>query len=145
MRTSSHYAELMEAYSTRGFRGKPMKPGGIGWLGDQTLYSWMSVNGTGGREVFHELPCGWNRQIGTHMAGWKGFWERHRCEMRCALLHGNFASHKRFMEALKQDPSGASCRATVQRYRSDKAFKPGTADARMLDVVDRTCCRGPPL
>jgi hypothetical protein len=51
MRASSHYADLMDAYATRGFRGKPMKPGGIGWLGDQTLYSWMSVNGTGGREV----------------------------------------------------------------------------------------------
>lgn len=42
----------------------PMKAGGIGWLGDQTLYSWMSVNGTGaGRDasgggVFHHMPCG---------------------------------------------------------------------------------------
>jgi hypothetical protein len=26
-----------------------MKKGGIGWLGDQTLYSWMSVNSTGAR------------------------------------------------------------------------------------------------
>lgn len=144
MRASSHYADLMDAYATRGFRGKPMKPGGIGWLGDQTLYSWMSVNGTGGREVFHELPCGWNRQIGTHMASWRGFWERHRCDMRCSLLHGNFASHKKFMEALKSDPTGASCRQTVQRYRGDKDFRQGTPDARMLDVVDRTCCR-PPL
>ena len=58
-----------------------------------TLCSWMSVNGTrararsipistcfnfylppsdvfpgtSAREVFYEIPCGWNRQIGTHM------------------------------------------------------------------------------
>eukprot|EP00967_Tisochrysis_lutea_P069414 scaffold91227_cov27-Tisochrysis_lutea.AAC.2 len=41
----------------------PMKDGGIGWLGDQTLYSWMSVNSTGHRRFFHDLPCGWNRQV----------------------------------------------------------------------------------
>ena len=35
--------------------------------GDQTLYSWMSVNGSGAEDLFFELPCGWNRQIGTHM------------------------------------------------------------------------------
>ena len=101
----------------------------------------MSVNGSGAEDLFFELPCGWNRQIGTHMAGWPGFWERHKCEMRCSLLHGNFASHKRFMESLKRDPTGASCHATVRGYRTDKAFKRGTADARMLDVIDRTCCR----
>ena len=84
MRASPHYTSLMHGYAAaagawrkKGARAPPMKPGGIGWLGDQTLYSWMSVNGTGAREVFNVLPCGWNRQIGTHMAGWPGFWERH--------------------------------------------------------------------
>ena len=139
MRASEHYANLMEAYATPGL--KPMKPGGIGWLGDQTLYSWMSVNSSGARDVFHVLPCGWNRQIGTHMAGWRGFWDRHRCDGRCSLLHGNFADHKRFMESLKQDPTGRSCLQTVARYRGDRAFRPGTPDARMLDVVANTCCK----
>ena len=141
MRASAHYDRLIRGYTARPMK-HPMKPGGIGWLGDQTLYSWMSVNGTGGREVFHLIPCGWNRQIGTHMAGWKGFWERHECATPCHLLHGNYVGHKRFMESLKEDPTGASCRDVIARYRrTDKAFRPGTADARMLDVVERTCCR----
>jgi hypothetical protein len=140
MRRSAHYKALMETYSAFPIKA-PMKPGGIGWLGDQTLYSWMSVNGTGAAAVFHLLPCGWNRQIGTHMAGWPGFWRSHRCAERCRLLHGNFLSHKRLMESLKADPSGRTCRATVERYRGDKDFKRGSADARMLDMIDRSCCR----
>ena len=54
-------------------------------LGDQTLYSWMTANGTGARNVFHILPCGWNRQIGTHMAGWPGFWQ---VEVRLRVVRG---------------------------------------------------------
>ena len=129
----------MEAYATPGL--KPMKPGGIGWLGDQTLYSWMSVNSSGARDVFHVLPCGWNRQIGTHMASWPHFWERHRCDSPCYLLHGNYVGHKRLMESLKQDPAGKRCREIVASYRGDRSFRAGTADARMLDVIDKTCCR----
>ena len=143
MRRSSHYASLMEAYAS-GFGkrdSKPMKPGGIGWLGDQTLYSWMSVNGTGARQVFHVIPCGWNRQIGTHMADWKGFWERHRCSGPCSLLHGNYLGHKPFMESLKEDPTGRSCHQTVARYRGSRKFRLGSADAKMLDIIDQTCCR----
>ena len=57
------------------------------------------------------------------------------------VLQGNFADHKRFMESLKQDPTGRSCLQTVARYRGDRAFRPGTPDARMLDVVANTCCK----
>ena len=141
MRTSRAYAKLISAYTVKPMR-HPMKPGGIGWLGDQTLYSWMSVNGTGARDLFHLIPCGWNRQIGTHMAGWPHFWERHRCATPCHLLHGNYVGHKKLMESLKADPTGQSCVATVRRYRqTERAFRPGTADARMLNVIERTCCR----
>ena len=46
------------------------------------------------------------------------------------------------MESLKADPTGQSCVATVRRYRqTERAFRPGTADARMLNVIERTCCR----
>tara|TARA_B110001452_G_scaffold41582_1_gene31859 strand:- start:2143 stop:3393 length:1251 start_codon:yes stop_codon:yes gene_type:complete len=140
MRNSKPYEALMWRHARRQL---PMKPGGIGWLGDQTLYSWMSVNGSGAEWLFFELPCGWNRQIGTHMAGWKGFWKAHRCAEPCALLHGNFANHKQFMEALKEDPTGASCRAVVRRFRrNDHLFRDHTPDARMLDMVGAKCCRG---
>ena len=61
----------------------------------------------------------------------------------CALLHGNFANHKKFMEALKEDPTGASCRAVVRRFRrNDHLFRDHTPDARMLDMVGAKCCRG---
>ena len=145
MRSSAAYAAAIERYAAGGFGrpgAPPMKEGGIGWLGDQTLYSWMSVNGTGGRQVFHMLPCGWNRQIGTHMAGWPRFWRWHACGSPCRLLHGNFVGHKRFVEHLKAAPSGASCSAVVASHRAtDATFRNGTADARMLDVVARTCCK----
>ena len=68
--------------------------------GDQTLYSWMSVNASGFQRVFARLPCGWNRQIGTHMADWRGFWARHRCEQRCHVLHGNGTRERSPMSAL---------------------------------------------
>ena len=105
----------------------PMKEGGIGWLGDQTLYSWMSVNSTGARSLFYELPCGWNRQIGTHMSSWPGFWRRNICGLPCHLLHGNFVHHKRFMEELKRDPTGRSCRRAVLGHRrKDPQFRNGS-------------------
>ena len=93
MRRSARYAELIDGYIAKPMR-YPMKEGGIGWLGDQTLYSWMSVNGTGGNHIFHILPCGWNRQIGTHMAGWPHFWRTHECNAPCNLIHGNYVSAK---------------------------------------------------
>ena len=138
MRASRHYEQLIWRHARREL---PMKPGGIGWLGDQTLYSWMSVNGSGAEWLFFEMPCGWNRQIGTHMAGWPGFWRRHRCTEPCRLLHGNYAHHKTFMEALKQDPTGATCRAVVRRFRKkERLFRDGTPDARMIDMVGAKCC-----
>jgi len=139
MRASRHYEQLIWRHARREL---PMKPGGIGWLGDQTLYSWMSVNGSGAQHIFHVLPCGWNRQIGTHMAGWKGFWAAHACDAPCHLLHGNFVEHKRFMESLKRDSSGGTCRKVVADHRArDRLFRSGTPDARMLDMVQRKCCR----
>ena len=47
MRSSAAYAAAIERYAAGGFGrpgAPPMKGGGIGWLGDQTLYSWMSVS-----------------------------------------------------------------------------------------------------
>jgi hypothetical protein len=147
MRSSAPYAAALDAYAAARWskpasRGAPpMKDNGIGWLGDQTLYSWMSVNSTGYRSFFHELPCGWNRQIGTHMAGWPHFWREHACRSPCRLLHGNYVAHKPFMEALKADPTGASCGAVVASFRrANPVFRDGTADARMLDMVGRSCC-----
>ena len=138
MRASRHYGQLLWKHARRQL---PMKPGGIGWLGDQTLYSWMSVNGSGAEDLFFELPCGWNRQIGTHMAGWRGFWRSNRCSEPCQLLHGNYVNHKKLLEALKQDPTGASCRAVVRRFRkTEPLFRDGTPDARMIDMVGAKCC-----
>ena len=111
MRASAEYAALMKRYAER--RWTHMKPGGIGWLGDQTLYSWMSVNGSGAQHIFHVLPCGWNRQIGTHMAGWKGFWAAHACDAPCHLLHGNF----RRAQALHGEPEARQQRRHLPQGR----------------------------
>lgn len=140
MRASRPYATALQRYAMHDQR-LPMKPGGIGWLGDQTLYSWMSVNASGYRSLFEILPCGWNRQIGTHMAGWRGFWDRHRCDRRCHLLHGNGIAAKSIMLAMRSDPSGARCAAIVDGLRLDARFRRGTPDGRMLELVGKTCCR----
>ena len=137
-----HFVEVMAAPRFRGKR--------IGFLGDQTLYSLMTVapaaNGTGdGRGLFHALPCGWNRQTGTHMAGWPGFWAAHACQERCGLLHFNFAGHKVLAEALKAEAAAggewrAACRAVFDRARrTDPLFRNGSADARMLGEVSGCC------
>ena len=139
MRRSKDYHAIIQRYAER--KWVAMKPGGIGWLGDQTLYSWMSVNGSGANHIFYQIPCGWNRQTGTHTASWKGFWESWVCDEPCNLLHGNFVQHKVFMETLRKDASGQTCRATVAKFRSSQDFRHGSADARVLDMVDTKCCR----
>ena len=64
------------------------------------------------------------------------------CDAPCHLLHGNFVEHKRFMESLKRDSSGGTCRKVVADHRArDRLFRSGTPDARMLDMVQRKCCR----
>ena len=66
----------------------------------------------------------------------------HACDAPCHLLHGNFVEHKRFMESLKRDSSGGTCRKVVADHRArDRLFRSGTPDARMLDMVQRKCCR----
>ena len=57
----------------------------IGYLGDQTLYSYMAVSHA---DLMHRLPCEWNRQLSMQF----GFRNRttHTCPRQCALLHANF-------------------------------------------------------
>ncbi len=140
MRKSKEYSGIVERYADR--KWVAMKEGGIGWLGDQTLYSWMSVNASEAAHIFFRLPCGWNRQTGTHAAGWKGFWRMHACDSPCKLIHANGPpGHKAFIEALKRDPQGRSCASTVQSFRQKPEFREGTADRRVLDMIGKQCCR----
>ena len=146
MRSSARYAARLADAADGRLPGLKADEKRIGFLGDQTLYSLMTVapaaNGTGdGRGLFHALPCGWNRQTGTHMAGWPGFWAAHACHERRGLLHFNFAGHKALAEALKAEAAAggewrAACRAVFDRTRrSDPLFRNGSADARMLGEV----------
>ena len=75
------------------------------------------------------------------MAAWRGFWQSHRCDERCSLLHGNYLQHKKLMESFKADPTGRGCTSTVKQYRGDVNFKPRSGDAAMLDMIEGTCCR----
>jgi len=150
MRSSARYAARLADAADGRLPGLKADEKRIGFLGDQTLYSLMTVapaaNGTGdGRGLFHALPCGWNRQTGTHMAGWPGFWAAHACHERCGLLHFNFAGHKALAEALKAEAAAggewrAACRAVFDRARrTDPLFRNGSADARMLGEVSGCC------
>ena len=98
MRRSARYAELLDAYTAAPMR-YPMKEGGIGWLGDQTLYSWMSVNASGGRSI-STSSVRLESTDGAHMAGWPHFWRDH-ARLAVQLIHGNFVGHKKLMESLE--------------------------------------------
>ncbi len=108
MRASKRYAEALDRYAS-GAAGKY-----IGYLGDQTLYSYMAVSHA---DLMHRLPCEWNRQLSMQF----GFRNAtvHECPRRCGLLHANFGPLKCVAAAMQADPS---CE-TWRRLRNGQ--KPG--------------------
>ena len=67
----------------------------IGYLGDQTLYTWMVDDG-----LVHRLPCVWNRQLSPHF----GFANAssHACAGRCGILHANHRAVKCLASAIQR-------------------------------------------
>lgn len=76
----------------------------IGYLGDQTLYSYMAWTHAA---QMHVLPCEWNRQLSMQF----GFRNRtvHSCPRRCELLHANYGPLK--CVAKRMQAEGGSCSA----------------------------------
>lgn len=145
MRASPVYTKLLQRYARRDpaleLRGGSRR--GIGWLGDQTLFSWMSI-GDEGRHLFHRLPCGFNLQIHTHEVA-----TQYHCNS-CSVLHGNGALAKLVIARLGSDRAkGVQCHQTMAAYLrapSDKMaaneimFRRGTSAGRMLDRAAHACC-----
>ena len=146
MRASLGYMDVLHAYA-----GKLLPPltegGALGSLGDQTLYSWMSVPGPA-RAFLHVLPCGWNRQTGAGLIGVEGFWAAHACDSPCRLIHTNQLEHKALISKLQADPTGQSCYDVLEHQRqsnlhfhdSTRVNQLNAAGARMLDILQAECC-----
>lgn len=139
MRQSAAYARLLESFAAR----RLMPPSGsLGWVADQTLYSWATHPAYGGAEasaLFHVLPCGWNRQMSQE--NWEPFRKArqrrrrsmrdpravvsmsmpaHTCSHPCHVLHANFLPYKSLVrDRLQADPSGASCASIIAAVKVD--------------------------
>lgn len=98
MRASRRYSEALDAYAS-GRAGR-----WIGFLGDQTLYSYMAHTHA---PLLYQLSCEWNRQLSMQF----GFRNAtvHTCSNRCMLLHANFGSLK--CVAAYMQLHGGSCDA----------------------------------
>ncbi len=94
MRRSSSYARALDRVAS-GEDGRQ-----IGYLGDQTLYTWLAVDYP---RLFHTLPCEWNRQLSMQF----GFDNAsvHACPRRCGIAHANYAPFKCIARTLQADPS----------------------------------------
>ncbi|KAL1529306.1 hypothetical protein AB1Y20_000260 [Prymnesium parvum] len=105
MRNSQRYAEALDYYASG--------PRYIGYLGDQTLYSFMAVSHS---DLLFQLPCEWNRQLSMQF----GFRNAtvHACPRRCGLLHANFGILKCVATVMQSDPS---CE-TWSRLRTGVSF-----------------------
>ena len=83
MRRSHAYNNALDHFAS-GFGGV-----WVGFLGDQTLYSFMAVSH---RYLFRTLGCEWNRQLSLDR-GVKAM-NLHPCSESCGVLHGNSPSMK---------------------------------------------------
>ena len=77
----------------------------LGYLGDQTLYT---ILGGLSPQLFHSLPCEWNRQLGSDWdLGPQTIMNKtmHSCPRRCAALHANHPAIKCLCAILTSHPS----------------------------------------
>lgn len=118
---------------------------GLGVVGDQTLYSWMSINGTPAQRHIVRLPCSWNVQAGawpsTVSARSSGDrrWGRH-CGSGCNVLHGNGVWGKLLLRPLMGDPTGRSCAAAFARWEGTFHYRKGTPSEALLIRTGKSCC-----
>ena len=118
--------------------------GRIGYLGDQTLYTYMHVREP---RLFHVLSCGWNRQLSTHYASDPDFLEWFTCVDKCRVVHANQPALKGLafgVQTKGRAPTCAECTSVVgPRVGGRKALAPqrmeplGLSKRMFLD-----CCCG---
>ena len=110
----------------------------IGYLGDQTLYSYMAWTHAA---QMHFLPCEWNRQLSMQF----GFRNKtvHSCPRRCELLHANFGPLK--CVAKRMQAAGGACSAWRQIMNGTDATGCPRARRSMFRHATRNyfsdCCR----
>ena len=107
----------------------------IGYLGDQSLYTWMAAAWSPWRHLFHTLPCEWNRQLSMHF----GFNNAsvHSCPRRCALLHANWQPVKCIAPVMQMQPS---C-ATWATFQAQLGASPAQASAARRDPASLCALR----
>ncbi|KAL1499867.1 hypothetical protein AB1Y20_012550 [Prymnesium parvum] len=119
MRMSAEYAAALD-YVGSGQAGVR-----IGYLGDQSLYTWLAASWSSWRHLFHTLPCEWNRQLSMHF----GFNNAsvHRCHGSCALLHANWQPVKCIARYMQQSPLCSTWQAFQQQLASPSAWNNAAA------------------
>lgn len=137
------WTELLWRYATRDQTLPLNGKRGLGLLGDQTLYSWMTVNGTTTQRRVAQLSCVWNFQVGAWPEAVR---EGQRwatvCESGCNVLHGNGEHGKLIFSVLSKDPSGSLCAAGFASQRQSRRFREGSTSARLLSRSATICCSG---
>lgn len=111
--------------------------GDIGYLGDQTLYSLMKAHTP---ELFHTLPCGWNRQLSIHFYNHKNFSTSHDCPATCGLVHGNQPAFKGMMPKMQTEgraPTCAECEQGVAHLHGKDRAQQHSAQTLL-----KCCCEG---
>mmetsp|Transcript_32643 Transcript_32643/g.85348 ORF Transcript_32643/g.85348 Transcript_32643/m.85348 type:complete len:272 (+) Transcript_32643:3-818(+) len=114
MRASQRYADALDYYAS----GADHRY--IGYLGDQTLYSFMASSHA---DLLYRLPCEWNRQLSMQF----GFRNAtvHACPRRCGLLHANFGILKCVATVMQNNPSCETWRQLRTGVTADgAALKP---------------------
>jgi hypothetical protein len=115
----------------------------LGYVADQTLFSLMSTDAAGGRELFYSLPCGWNRQLSQSYSAATGVaYLRHwSCSAQCNLVHANEREWKPVVRALQQDPTGRTCTQSLDWFRCNlKPFNIWLSFASNAMDMLRECC-----
>ena len=115
----------------------------LGYVADQTLFSYMSTKAAGGRDLFYQLPCGWNHQMSLHYSVLDPTFLRYQiCDTPCNLVHGNERQFKKTIDALQGDPTGRACRPSLDHLRCNVyPYNSSTMFAsHILDFMREKCC-----
>ena len=85
----------------------------IGYLGDQTMYSYISERHP---EMFYRLSCRFNRQLNTHFDLHPS---EYSCRDGCDILHGNQPRYKNGIKLANEGSSDVLRRLILPRYQQE--------------------------
>lgn len=131
MRASAAYVAALEHVGSR-------KAGAtIGYLGDQSLYSWLAASWSEWNNLFYTLPCEWNRQLSMHF----GFENSsvHSCPRRCSIVHLNWRPIKCVAQVMQSNPSCKNWERFQLHLSSQKTnVRPATTtESSSLNIMEK--------